>query len=102
MKDEPDWMVDQMLQRKRKEIFQRWQEREDRLARLRAKEKETEGRSSKRRRLDDAGTKRERRRDVDEEAEFLLTAADEDGGDDDPMALFSKETRALMESMGLG
>jgi chromosome transmission fidelity protein 1 len=101
MQDEPDWMVEQMLRRKRQEIVQRWQEREERLARIRAKEHESEARSSKRRRVEDASTRRGRK-EVDEDAEFLLDASNDDEAGDDPMSVFSKETRALMESVGLG
>jgi chromosome transmission fidelity protein 1 len=102
MQGEPDWIVEQTLRRKREELFQRWREREERLALIRTKEKESEGRSSKRRRVEDASAQRGHR-DVDEEAEFLLESPnDDDGVSDDPMSIFSKETRALMESIGLG
>jgi chromosome transmission fidelity protein 1 len=101
LKDEPDWMVDHMLRRKREEIVQRWQDREARLAKIRAMEKEVEERGSKRRRVGEAAFKQ--KRDVDEEAEFLLDDwHDDDGVDaDDPLSMFSKETRALMEKAGV-
>jgi chromosome transmission fidelity protein 1 len=101
MKDEPDWMVEQMLHRKREELVQHWQEREERLAKIRAKERELEARGKKRRRIEDISSKRGGR-DIDEDAEFLLDDWNDDEAGDDPMSVFSKETRALMESMGLG
>ncbi|OIW26223.1 DNA repair helicase [Coniochaeta ligniaria NRRL 30616] len=101
MKDEPDWMIEQMLHRKREELVQRWQEREERLAKIRSKEGELEARGKKRRRIDDT-TSRRRGKDIDEDAEFLLDDWNDDEAGDDPMSVFSKETRVLMESMGLG
>lgn len=101
MKDEPDWMVEQMLRRKREDLLQRWQEREELLAKIRAKERELEARGKKRRRIEDPTSGRGGK-DVDEDAEFLLDDWDDDEAGDDPMSIYSKETRALMESMGLG
>lgn len=101
MKDEPDWIIEQILRRKREELVQRWQEREERLAKIRAKERESEARGKKRRRVEDTMPRREARI-TDEDAEFLLNDWNEDEAGDDPMSVFSKETRALMESMGLG
>lgn len=76
--------------------------REERLAKIRAMERAMEERGSKRRRLGEpmlTGKKT-----LDGEAEFLLD--DWSGGDDvsqdDPLSLFSKETRALMEKVGMG
>lgn len=94
-------MVEHMLRRKREEIVQRWKDREARLAKVRAMEKELEERGSKRRRVGEAATKQ--RRDVDEEAEFLLDDWQDDGevNADDPLSMFSKETRALMEKAGV-
>lgn len=100
MKDEPDWVIEQMLRRKREELLQRWQEREERLAKIRAREMELEARGKKRRRIEDATSKRSK--DIDEDAEFLLDDWNDGEAEDDPMSVFSKETRALMESMGLG
>lgn len=102
MNGEPDWMVDQMLRRKREEIVGRWKEREERLAQIQASEKASEVRLSKRRRLEDPASKR-KGRDVDEDAEFLLDDWQKgEEGDGGPMSVFSKETRALMEKVGLG
>lgn len=101
MKDEPEWMVEQMLRRKREELAQRWQEREERLAKIRARERELQARGSKRRRTEDTSSNRGSKV-VDEDAEFLLDDWNDDEAGDDPMSIYSKETRALMESMGLG
>ncbi|KAB5511721.1 helicase C-terminal domain-containing protein [Coniochaeta sp. 2T2.1] len=100
MKDEPDWMVDQMLKRKREELFQRWQEREERLAKIRAKERELEDRGKKRRRIEETGSRRGGKQ-VDEDAEFMLDDWDDEDNADDPLSVYSKETLALMASMGL-
>ncbi|KAI1385162.1 DNA repair helicase [Hypoxylon trugodes] len=102
-KDEPDWIVNQMLKRKREEILKQWEEREARLKKIRAKEKLMEERGSKRRRLDDGSVKKSSR-PADDDDEWLL-----DGGEDedssqsnDNSSGFSKETRSLMEKLGLG
>ncbi|KAK3368016.1 helicase C-terminal domain-containing protein [Podospora didyma] len=106
---EPDWMIESALRRKRQELTRQWEEREARLERVRAREKalEERGRDSKRQRLDhnedDGGHHRGRgkRKELDEEAEFLI-AYWEDGTDDDPLSNLSKETRALLNKVGLG
>ena len=100
MKDEPDWIVDQMLKRKHNELFQRWQDREERLAKIRAKEGELEARGKKRRRIEEARS-RKGKKEVDEDAEFMLIDWEDDVAADDPLSVYSKETRALMEGMGL-
>ncbi|RYP91878.1 hypothetical protein DL770_002000 [Monosporascus sp. CRB-9-2] len=102
-KDEPDWIVDQMLRRKREELLKKWEEREARLARIRAKEKMLEQRSAKRRKIDN-GTPAKRAQDAEDEDEWLLTgrdAADATDGDDSTPS-FSKETKTLMEKLGMG
>ncbi|KAJ4164028.1 hypothetical protein LMH87_005720 [Akanthomyces muscarius] len=38
-KDEPDWMIDQLLRRKRQELVRSWEDREKRLENARLKEK---------------------------------------------------------------
>ncbi|XXH01043.1 Sterol 3-beta-glucosyltransferase [Hypoxylon texense] len=100
-KDEPDWIVNQMLKRKREDILKQWEEREARLKKIRAKEKLMEERGAKRRRLEDNGT-RNHGKAIDDEDEWLL---DEDDGafqGDDTTSGFSKETRDLMGKLGLG
>ncbi|OTB02403.1 hypothetical protein M426DRAFT_197331 [Hypoxylon sp. CI-4A] len=102
-KDEPEWIVNQMLKRKRDEIVKQWEERELRLKKIRAKEKLMEDRGAKRRRLDD-GTLRKSDKAADDEDEWLLDADQEDDADqaaDNPSG-YSKETRSLMEKLGLG
>ncbi|KAI1101125.1 DNA repair helicase [Jackrogersella minutella] len=102
-KDEPDWIIDQMLKRKREEILKQWEERESSLKKIRAKEKQMEDRVSKRRRLEDGNVKKSGK-DTDDEDEWLL-----DGGQDeetseasnDPSG-YSKETRNLMGKLGMG
>ncbi|KAI1371603.1 DNA repair helicase [Hypoxylon crocopeplum] len=102
-KDEPDWIVNQMLKRKREDILKQWEEREARLKKIRAKEKSMEERGAKRRRLDD-GTVRKSDKKADDDDEWLLDREqDEDisQGADNPSG-YSKETRNLMERLGLG
>ncbi|KAJ9144707.1 ATP-dependent RNA helicase chl1 [Pleurostoma richardsiae] len=104
LKDEPQWIVDQMLRRKRADLTRRWEEREQRLRRIREREKMMEVRSSKRRRIDEPAGLRKKDAAVDEEAEFLLKDPESGDGFDenDPLAHLSKETRALMEQVGMG
>ncbi|KAI1135525.1 DNA repair helicase [Hypoxylon sp. FL0543] len=102
-KDEPDWIINQMLKRKREEILKQWEEREERLRKIRAKEKELEKRGSKRRRLEDDSPTKHGKPDNDED-EWLLDEAQDDEtpqGDDNPSG-FSKETRNLMGKLGMG
>ncbi|KAI8965492.1 DNA repair helicase [Daldinia sp. FL1419] len=102
-KDEPGWIVDQMLKRKREEILKQWEEREARLRKMRAKEKATEERGSKRRKLED-GNIRNKKTSDDDDDEWLLDEGqdyDENQASDDPSG-FSKETRNLMNKLGLG
>lgn len=100
-KGEPSWVIDQVLRQKREELARKWEEREQRLEKIRIREKQMEERASKRRRLEDADLHRSPS-GVDEEAEFLLDGGPEDAvGGDDPLSSLSKETRALMEKVGL-
>lgn len=103
--EEPQWIIEQMLQRKRKELVVKWEEREARLEKIRQREKRMEERGHKRRRLESPESNL-RKKEEDEEAEFLL---DDDGGDDDPasdvqdpLSNLSKETRALLQKVGMG
>lgn len=84
-------------------MTRRWNEREQRLEKIRAREKRLEERASKRRRVDETSS-RSKPREVDEEAEFLLDSRDEGDPirDDDPLSMFSAETRRLMEENGNG
>ncbi|RYP56737.1 hypothetical protein DL769_009877 [Monosporascus sp. CRB-8-3] len=102
-KDEPDWIVNQMLRRKREELLKKWEEREARLARIRVKEKILEQRVAKRRKIDD-GTPAKRSQGAEDEDEWLLTdrdTADATDGDGSTPS-FSKETKTLMEKLGMG
>lgn len=99
-KDEPQWVIGNMIKKETEDILKRWEEREQRLAKLRAKEKSTE-RSAKRRRIDITNPSLPAlKKDVDEEIEFLL---DDDTNGDAPneLAGLSKKIRAKLESVGL-
>lgn len=104
--NEPEWIIEQMLQRKRKELVVKWEEREARLAKIRGMERLIEERGNKRRRIDGPSAKPARKED-EEQAEFLLDDWEEheDGlGEDehDPLSGLSKETRALLQKVGMG
>ncbi|GKT50460.1 ATP-dependent DNA helicase chl1 [Colletotrichum spaethianum] len=101
-KDEPDWIVEQMLRRKREELARTWEEREKKLEQIRQREKDIEARSAKRRRFDE-GPSRSRLRDTDEDDEWLLDEPDASGpGDGDAMSGLSKETKDILTKFGLG
>ncbi|KAL2130915.1 hypothetical protein VTI74DRAFT_5799 [Chaetomium olivicolor] len=108
MEGEPGWMVDAALKRKREELRRTWEERERGLARIREKEREAEqrfrdaGRGLKRMRVD-AG-RENRGKEVDEEREFLIVDWEVVGeeGEEGQGELLSKETKQLMERVGLG
>ncbi|KAL2890441.1 hypothetical protein HOO65_020983 [Ceratocystis lukuohia] len=99
--DEPDWIVDQLLSQKRRELGQKWEEREDKLEKIRQKEKAMEQRSNKRRRMEEARAERAETDDI--ENRFLLEDIEDMGrNDNDMLSGFSKETRNLLSSLGLG
>lgn len=111
MRDEPEWMVEAALRRKRVELAREWEERERALERVRVREKEMEAnrerngveRGAKRARVGDHGGLAGRR-EVDEEREFLIEdweGADQEGASE-CLGGLTKETRALMEKVGLG
>ncbi|KAL2751858.1 hypothetical protein ACRALDRAFT_1078306 [Sodiomyces alcalophilus JCM 7366] len=108
LKDEPDWIVEQMLRRKRDELSMKWEEREQRLERIRLKEKADAMRSSKRRRVDDGREKpsasKPKALDEDADAEWLLDDVNEstDSKDDDVLAGLSKATRDTLNLFGIG
>ncbi|KAI5460342.1 helicase C-terminal domain-containing protein [Mariannaea sp. PMI_226] len=100
-KDEPSWLVEQLLRRKREELVGRWEDREKRLEALRRKEKALEERGRKRRRIDEPGLSASRV--TDEDAEFLLDDLDERGSEPkDALSGLTKETREVLASIGLG
>ncbi|KAI1499272.1 helicase C-terminal domain-containing protein [Biscogniauxia marginata] len=100
-KDEPDWIVSQMLKRKHEELLTQWEEREARLKNVRAKEKLDEERRSKRRRIDDpsAGKGAD---DAQDDDQWLLDDADGQGVslEGEYSSSVGKETRELMEKLG--
>lgn len=104
--NDPEWIIEQMLQRKRKDLVVRWEEREARLEKIRQREKRMEERGNKRRRLEESVPK-SKRKEEEEDAEFLLDDWNE--GQDvplvdesDPFAGLSKETRALLQKVDMG
>lgn len=107
---EPDWIIEQMLRRKRNELVAKWEEREARLEAIRQKEKATEERGSKRRRIDRPGATSRSQEADEEEAEFLIDDWEEGDGagaarssdDKDGLDGLSKETRALLQKIGMG
>lgn len=104
MEGEPDWMIESTLRRKREELARRWEEREARLDRIREKERSMEKRGPKRRRIEEPALRTKgAAKDQDEEAEFLLDDWNQNGEveNNDGASLFSSETRALMEKVGL-
>ncbi|KAM0355154.1 hypothetical protein ACHAPU_001017 [Fusarium lateritium] len=100
-KDEPSWLVEQLLRRKREELVSRWEEREKRLETVRVKEKAQEDRARKRRRIEVSLPSRPRVED--EDAEWLLDDPDDrDAGTQDALSGLSRETREVLASIGLG
>lgn len=102
MQGEPEWMIEVALKRRREELGKRWEERESRLERLRAKEKEMEerGRERERKRVR-REEKGEMGRDEEEEDEAYWIGDWEGGGGDDYEGL-SRETREMMARVGMG
>lgn len=99
-KDEPSWVVEQLLSRKRGELLRQWEDREKRLASFRLKEKAQEERGRKRRRVEDAAAAIETT--ADEDAEWLLDTDDHDVRQEDALSGLSKESREILEKIGLG
>lgn len=98
-------MIETALRRKRAELARGWEEREAKLKAVRAKERamEERGRAGKRQRV--GGEDDGRKREVDEEREFLIQEwRDDDGGraGDDPLGMLGRETRELLERVGMG
>ncbi|KAI0018902.1 DNA repair helicase [Xylariomycetidae sp. FL0641] len=102
-RDEPDWIVEQMLKRKREELLQKWEDREARLQKIRAKEKQLEERGSKRRRIEDRNAADATDVTEDDEMWLLDDAKGNDQSDDGtPLSGAGKEARDLMVKLGLG
>ncbi|KAK3936929.1 ATP-dependent RNA helicase chl1 [Diplogelasinospora grovesii] len=106
MQGEPDWMIELALKRKREELTRTWEEREQQLNKIRQRERvqEDKGRGNKRQRVDHSDS--DRKGAVDEEKEFLISdwhdTQDEDNIEGEATGGLSKETRDLMEKVGLG
>ncbi|KAL0940110.1 DNA repair helicase [Colletotrichum truncatum] len=104
-KDEPDWIVEQMLRRKRDELARNWEEREKKLEQIRLKEKSLEIRGAKRRRFDDGPSKSKADSIAnDDDDEWLLDEVDEQNAANygDAMSGLSKETKDILTRFGLG
>ncbi|PNH28456.1 hypothetical protein VD0002_g65 [Verticillium dahliae] len=102
LEDEPDWIIEQTLQRKRDDISKKWKQREQRLEQIRLKEKARAARSAKRRRIDDGNQKKVLKNPEDEEAEWLLDDADEPTSQSDALSGLGKETLEILSRYGLG
>ncbi|TGJ81561.1 hypothetical protein E0Z10_g7202 [Xylaria hypoxylon] len=83
-KDEPDWVVEQLLKRKRVEIVDLWEERESNLRKIRAKEAMMEEREKKRRKYGVGNPGKEVKDLAGDEEEWLL-----DDRDDEDVPRFS-------------
>ena len=98
-------MIESALRKKREELARGWEEREAKLKALMAKERAAEerGRAGKRQRVGDGGGSG-RKKEVDEEKEFLIGEwRDDDAvGEDDPLGMFSRETRELLGRLEMG
>ncbi|KAM3540359.1 hypothetical protein ARSEF1564_006726 [Beauveria bassiana] len=103
-KDEPDWMIDQLLRRKKQELVRTWEDREKRLENARLKEKAREERVRKKRRFEAAVASREVGEDDGEK--WMLDDWDGEEGitsqAKDALSGLSKESRDVLERMGLG
>jgi chromosome transmission fidelity protein 1 len=104
LKDEPQWIVDQMLKRRREELARQWEDREKKLEQIRAKEKLEEARSAKRRRLDEGRRKPSAKADDSDDDEWLLDEPEDSSAaaDGDALSGLSKKTRDILERFGLG
>ncbi|PHH78376.1 hypothetical protein CDD80_6999 [Ophiocordyceps camponoti-rufipedis] len=101
-KDEPSWLVEQLLRRKREELAQRWEEREKRLEAARQTEKAAEERSRKRQRREEIP--RSRLDAQEDDTEWLIENRESASGVDcgDALSGLSKESRQVLENFGLG
>ncbi|RDA95664.1 hypothetical protein CP533_1216, partial [Ophiocordyceps camponoti-saundersi (nom. inval.)] len=101
-KDEPSWLVEQLLRRKRDELVREWEEREKRLEAARQKEKDFEERPRKRQRNEITASSRLKANDADD-AEWLLDDREDPAVTlDDALSGLSKESRQILENHGLG
>ncbi|KAK0382673.1 hypothetical protein NLU13_6686 [Sarocladium strictum] len=103
-RDEPQWIVDQLLRQKRNDLLRKWEDREERLRKARLKEKSLEATASKRRRIDVArGHSRRIGADSDEDDEWLLDDIhNQKPQEKDALSGLSKESRDVLTRIGLG
>ncbi|KAI0188860.1 helicase C-terminal domain-containing protein [Astrocystis sublimbata] len=94
-KDEPDWVVEQLLKRKRTEIVDLWEQREANLRQIREREAMLEERAKKRRRYEETKSGNRAGDPDDDEEEWLL---DEQGDEDLPK--FSDINKETTEESG--
>ncbi|KAI1347877.1 helicase C-terminal domain-containing protein [Xylaria sp. FL0043] len=79
-KDEPDWVVEQLLKRKRAEIVDLWEEREASLRAIRAREAMMEQNEKKRRKHGESKASKDARHADDTDEEWLLDELDDEDG----------------------
>lgn len=103
-KDEPEWMIDQLLRRKREELVRSWEDREKRLENARLKEKAREERVRKKRRIEALVVSRDAGEDDGDQ--WMLDDWDDENdhtlAPKDALSALSKESREVLERMGLG
>lgn len=104
-KDEPQWIVDQLLRQKRNDLLRRWEDREERMKKARQTEKSLEAAASKRRRIDVSrgASKRTGATSDDDDDEWLLDdVQDQKPQEKDALSGLSKESRDVLTRIGLG
>lgn len=98
-------MIDQLLRRKREELVRTWEDREKRLENARLKEKAREERVRKKRRIEALVVSRDAGEDDDGDQWMLDDWHDENdhtSAPKDALSALSKESREVLERMGLG
>lgn len=102
-KDEPPWLIDQLLSRRRDELVQQWEEREERLRTAKAKETDIEERLRKRQRVANGTDAAMSRQSSEDDSDWLLTEREEIDTDSwDALSGLSRESRDVLEQLGLG
>lgn len=103
LEDEPAWIVEQTLQRRRDDLTRQWEEREKKLESIRLKEQTEEIRSAKRRRVNQGRQSSSAKQADEDEDEWLLDEPDDSGApDDDALSGLNKQTRDILLRFGLG
>lgn len=77
-KNEPEWVVEQLLKRKRAEIVDLWEERESNLREIRAKEARLEEREKKRQRYNEKTSGKDTEKLDSDDEEWLLGENDDE------------------------